>query len=273
LRVATFPRLNPRRSAEMLTVVALRLAADQHRQPQRRRAALRRLFASTSQRSPEDVALDRLHALQMLDCAHEQLGGHERSVLLLRAQGVGAAEAAAQMGVSYKSAESAYTRARRKLRAAGAVVVVGMAATLRRLHYVASTSPMAVAAGALACAVLAAPPQYVAGSAAPHAGLVDKGQRILLTSNHARPDRTVWLASPGRAGSAAQGDASSPVATKPRSRSAAEATQVAAVRIEVARGGAPASVERSHQDDSFSASVQNCLSTGVSLDPQHLGCP
>jgi RNA polymerase sigma factor (sigma-70 family) len=265
LRVATFEHLDHDRAGQMLTVVAMRLAVDQHRQPQRRRAALRRLFASTVARSPEDVALDRLDAMRMLGHA-DQLGAHERSVLMLRAQGIGAADVAGELGVTYKSVEGAYTRARRKLRAAaGATVALG-ALGLRHLLRGAATTP-AMAAVVAALAVLAVPVPSAARSGptqAPVDSAVRSAHRIAPAGASLQvPSRIAAVHAPPVA-------TSTPAPTTPRGGSAP--VQISAIDVRAAGVGAPVAMHRSDADQTFTQSLMQCVTGGPSLDPTHLGC-
>jgi len=268
IRVATFPQLDHDRAGQMLTVVAMRLAVDQHRQPQRRRAALRRLFASTVARSPEDMALDRLDALRMLDHAH-QLGVHERSVLMLRAQGADAADVAGELGVTYKAVEGAYTRARRKLRAAAAATVALGALGLRHVLRGVSTTPAMAAVVAALAVVAVSPPsaaRHASGGASAAGG--DAAQRSALriatrgsqpVSSQPRPSALAHAGAPAGPGGRSTAGAARP------------ATPVTAVDVRAAGVSAPAAVQQRDQDQSFTQSLLQCAAA-PSLDPQHLGC-
>lgn len=273
LRVATFPRLDPERAAQMLTVVALRLAVDEHRRPQRRRRALLRMFASTVARSPEDVALDRIAATQAL--AHTtQLGAAERSVLMLRAQGAGAAEVAGELGLSYKSAESAYTRARRKMRAAAAatVAMVGLAAR-HVLSGPSTASAMCVAA--LAVVAVTVPSPSAAGAA--RDGGANSG--VTMPDMHMAAGRVRAEVRDGGDGSRITSVSSLQVGRRaaggvlsPDGAQRPAGTPVADVKVQAAGVDAPVSQHRYNGQQSFSQSLVQCASGGLSLDPSHLGC-
>jgi len=275
LRVATFPNLDNARAAQMLTVVALRIAVDQHRQPQRRRAALRRLFASTVTRSPEDVALDRLQAQNMLEHA-ESLAGNERSVLLLRAQGAGAADVASELGLTYKSAESAYTRARRKLRAVAAATAALAGLGLRHaLRGTSSTSAMAATAVALV-ALAGSGDRAPVRAAGPGASAHDEHVQRLSNAGAVSASSPGSAAPRTEANSTGHGPAALRV-TAARSQASSPpsgaAQQVLAVDVKATGTDAPASVTRHHDGRSFTQAVADCVAQGVSVDPHRLGCP
>jgi DNA-binding CsgD family transcriptional regulator len=244
----------------------MRLAVDQHRQPLRRRAALRRLFASTVARSPEDEALDRLDARRMLGFA-DHLAAHERSVLLLRAQGVAAAEVAGELGVSYKSVEGAYTRARRKLRAAAGATAALAALGLRHLLRGISATP-AMAAAMATLAVLAVPMPSVASRPAHQPTLTDSVQRSSHRSIPAHDALTV--AQQPRDG--AQRVSTHTQSTDEASPAANPTTPVVNATVRAAGMSAPVSVHRRNESESFTQSLMTCAEGGISLDPHHLGC-
>lgn len=113
LRALTFDRLDEARVGPFLTTVALRLCADRHRRHARHVRALPRLVEIP--RGIEDAVVDRLLGLDALS-AIEAFPPRERDVLRGRAQGLSTAEVANHCGLTLKATESAYTRARARLR-------------------------------------------------------------------------------------------------------------------------------------------------------------
>jgi DNA-binding CsgD family transcriptional regulator len=235
------------------------------------------MFASMVARSPEDVALDRLQARHMLEEA-DRLAVNERSVLLLRAQGEGAADVARELGLSYKSVESAYTRARRKLRAAAAVTAALAAAALRHALRGTSTAS-AMAATAVALVALGTTGDRAPGNAdttAPGAH-DERVQRIAHDDSSATvaPGASVAHTVANLAGRGAGASRAGAAAAPPPNSSppAVSTQQVIAVELNTSSVNAPASVSRHHDGRSFTQALGDCVAQGVSLDPHHLGCP
>jgi RNA polymerase sigma-70 factor (ECF subfamily) len=115
LRAATFAKLDEQRVGAFLTSTALRLCVDEHRGWERRRLLRQRMAVRDDPPGPEDIVCDDALGSWLL-AQVEQLEGRERQVILARAGGMGTVEAAQQLGISVKSAESAFTRARARLR-------------------------------------------------------------------------------------------------------------------------------------------------------------
>ncbi|NGN67996.1 sigma-70 family RNA polymerase sigma factor [Streptomyces sp. A7024] len=114
IRAATFERLDETRVGPLLTTITLRLCVDQHR----RRAREQRMLRGHTAPVGEDVA-SRLCEQAAGAWLLEQtvaLGVREREVLLARASGLTPTETARHLRISVKSAESAFTRARKQLR-------------------------------------------------------------------------------------------------------------------------------------------------------------
>jgi len=134
LRVAEFEGLDPERVGALLTSVTVRLAVDIHRARARARRHLPRLVSVPAQQPPPDEAALDNHEAMWLAAQVQHLPEREREVLRHRAAGYSAGEAAARLSLSYKAAESAFTRARGRMRTwagAGALLV---AEYLRRLR-------------------------------------------------------------------------------------------------------------------------------------------
>lgn len=159
LRVAQFETLDAARVAAMLTSVTVRLAVDMHRHRVRARRYLPRLVSVTAQQEETDERiLDRGEASWLAAQLHH-LPDREREVLRERVAGYSPAEAAARLSLSHKSVESAFTRARGRMRGwagAGALLV---AEYLRRLRQRPAAFWAAVAAASAGCLVLSSVPQ------------------------------------------------------------------------------------------------------------------
>lgn len=117
LRVATHPRLDEQRVAGLLTTVLLRLCVDQHRATVRLRAAAPRLAAPDhTTGGADDTVCDNAEAAWLRSCVQD-LPDRERQVIQRRAAGLTAQQTATDLGVTYKAAEGALTRARTRLHA------------------------------------------------------------------------------------------------------------------------------------------------------------
>jgi DNA-binding CsgD family transcriptional regulator len=211
------------------------------------------------------VALDRLDALRMLDHAG-QLAAHERSVLMLRAQGAGAADVAGELGVSYKSVEGAYTRARRKLRAAAGAAIALAALGLRYLLRGVSATP-AMAAVVAALAVLAVP----VPSAARTNPVRTPADSAVRSAHRVAPPRTS-LQEPSRTAAPPTPPAATSTPAATTARGSAAPSQISAIDVRAAGAGAPVSVHRRDASESFTQTLVRCVATGPSLDPGRLGC-
>ncbi|MQY22617.1 RNA polymerase sigma factor [Nocardia macrotermitis] len=120
IRVATYDRLDETRLSALLTTVTLRLCVDSLRRSTRDANLARRSWqggAIAQAESAEYRICERAAGRWLLGYV-ERLGTREREVLLARASGLSTAEAACELAISHKSAESAFTRARRRLRTA-----------------------------------------------------------------------------------------------------------------------------------------------------------
>jgi RNA polymerase sigma-70 factor (ECF subfamily) len=122
VRIAVFDGIDANRVHALLLTVANRVGIDAHRADSRRAAHLIATAAALPPASPEDAATQRWELRRVLEIA-SHLPARERHVVLMRARDVPLPEIAVALGVSYKSAESALSRARAKLRhaLAGAV--------------------------------------------------------------------------------------------------------------------------------------------------------
>jgi len=118
IRAVTFEALDERRVAPLLTTIALRLCVDYQRRNVRDRRLLGRLgtLRGAEPGSDEHSRVVERDAAHWLLTQTDGLGTREREVILARANGMSTAEAAHALSITHKSAESAFTRARSRLR-------------------------------------------------------------------------------------------------------------------------------------------------------------
>lgn len=133
LRLALRNDLDPSRVRSLLTRTAMGIAIDRLRARGRaERLAIRLGGGMAAQTvSPEQVAGDRAD-LRRAFLAISSLPWSERRVLLLRVSGMSIAETARHLGVTQKSVEGAFTRARARLRILVGGALAWVAARLRR---------------------------------------------------------------------------------------------------------------------------------------------
>ncbi|MFF7360779.1 sigma-70 family RNA polymerase sigma factor [Streptomyces sp. NPDC008125] len=120
IRAVSFEALDESRVAALLTTITLRLCVDHQRGTQRdRRLAVRVQILRRPEPDPGSEVEHRVcnrAAGAWLLTQLTGLGNRERDVLLARARGLSTAETANALQITYKSAESAFTRARSRLR-------------------------------------------------------------------------------------------------------------------------------------------------------------
>lgn len=114
VRAAAFPALDAARAGAFLTSTVLRLCVDQHRARQRGDRAMHRSLGAAAEPSPEEVVCDQAEATWLLNML-STLRGRERQVLAARAAGRSTRQAAADLSISVKAAEGAFTRGRARL--------------------------------------------------------------------------------------------------------------------------------------------------------------
>ncbi|WP_307825099.1 sigma-70 family RNA polymerase sigma factor [Streptomyces sp. M2CJ-2] len=120
IRAVTFEALDESRVAALLTTITLRLCVDHQRGTQRDRRLAHRV--QILRRSEPDTGSEVEHRVceraagAWLLTQVTGLGNRERDVLLARARGMSTSETANALEITYKSAESAFTRARSRLR-------------------------------------------------------------------------------------------------------------------------------------------------------------
>ncbi|MET9254328.1 RNA polymerase sigma factor [Streptomyces sp. NPDC048182] len=114
IRAATFRDLDETRIGPFLTTVTLRLCTDVHRRDERARRLLRTAGAE-AMAGPEELicaAHEEAWVLGQVD----RLAGREHQVIVARLHGISTREFATRRGISLKAAESAFTKARARLR-------------------------------------------------------------------------------------------------------------------------------------------------------------
>lgn len=114
LRALDFDGLDENRVAAFLSTVTIRLCVDRHRACARDRRIIHRLWEPGCEEGPEERICDRLLGAWLLGLI-VALPTRERSVLQARADGLSTSEAARELGITPKAAESAFTRARTKM--------------------------------------------------------------------------------------------------------------------------------------------------------------
>lgn len=115
IRAATFTNLDESRLGKLLTSIALHLCVDNYRSRVRQHRLVSRGVVEHSTGPEEAVCEQAMGSWLMRQVS--ALSEREQQVIMARAQGLSTAQTAVSLGISHKSAESAYTRARAHLRA------------------------------------------------------------------------------------------------------------------------------------------------------------
>jgi len=270
LRAVTSENLDMSRAEAWLTRVTQRLCIDMFRRQARDDRIRGRLGeAETSSPSGEDAACD--HALGAWAIRRaEALAPRERDVLFARAAGHDAAAAARILGLTYKSAESAYTRARAKMQAAvrAALGALGLFGAERRRRTagasaVAVTAPVVVLLGLHSTLGWSDP----SGGGQPHAA------RPPIRTQQIEPAEYLYPPPPPQLGSVPTRPAAvAPAATPARAPATTrDVVSTRPVRVgPVHHDGARAGWER--PEESFEEAIERCLNKGVEITPERIGC-
>jgi RNA polymerase sigma-70 factor (ECF subfamily) len=177
LRLVRREDLDPTRVRSLLIRAALHLAIDHRRAAQRQQSAVVRLAGGMRSEaiSPERELQLRSEAARVL-AAIDSLPRRERQVMLLRLAGLTVAETAARLGISPKSVEGAYTRARARVRNLLGGLLTWLADRLRRM----ASSRGEAAATTVAALLFAAPGWLGVGdvSLGPHAAPKGSGSAV-----------------------------------------------------------------------------------------------
>jgi RNA polymerase sigma factor (sigma-70 family) len=272
-RVVAMSDVDVRRVGPLLSTVVANLAADTHRARARAvRAEPRLRAANLPLPSPEEEVCDVLEA-RWLWGRRDELPEQDRAVLEQRVLGRTAGEAAQALGVTYKAAESAYTRARARMRAiwraAAALLGILWGRPVRESAPV--VVPVAASAAAAVLTVLAlvvvpaedgqAATPGANGAVAPSA-LVGEASRAVSLSG--RPPAT-------------QPRPAATVAPKTVPVTPVPASEAGPVRVvpRTAAGpvGAPGvRFEEEREDQSVVESVFQCLGGGLIVSPTRVDC-
>lgn len=273
-RVASMRDVDIRRVGSLVTVVVANLAVDGHRSRARTSRIQERVTAGVlPEPSPDEAICDAAEA-RWLWSLRDGLADQDRRVLQLRADGRSIAQAAAELGVTYKAAENALGRARKRLKTAwsATAALLGILWGRRPAHPAAAlaTAPVAlVAAAALAVLSPAYQPQpEPQPDVRPHTAAAQKA-----APPAAAPDRTFapradapvlpQVDVPERRSNAAPAPTNAPPVTRE-----VETQPVEVLQHELS----PAAVEHHDNDRTFTEEIQRCLHQGPSLDPEALGC-
>jgi RNA polymerase sigma factor (sigma-70 family) len=269
LRVVTMPGVDPCRVGTLLTTVVANLAADGHRARARALRAQPRLATAHVAPSPEDAVCDDAEA-RWLWSRRGALPEQDRAVLELRTQGLTVAETAAALGVSYKASESAFTRARSRMRAIWQATAAMVGVLCGR------PAKQSGAGGAVAAAAVSA---AVVGSLLPSVpGLADPPPNVARTAPAPQEDRQA--AGGTERARAADGRVTTPA---PPSRSPAAAPAgtgptaqpVLLVPVVEAPHGTRSEgtrVEQRRPDESLERTLRRCLAGGLYVSPYHIDC-
>ena len=263
-RVAAMPNVDLARIGPLISTVVAHLAVDTHRRAARQQRAEPRLGVLVRHEpSPEEQVCD-VHEARWLQKSAASLPSQDRAVLEARAAGHSAREAADLLELSYKAAESSFTRARAKMqaiwRSTAAAIGILWAAHTRRPR-------AAVTAGALATAavMLLMPWVSVPGDAAP---------RTPATPSSGWPEPPQVDRGAARDDSVA-GPSEAPVRARasapPSSPSTTPILSTPPLANPAAQGFAT-TVTRERADESLADTLERCVREGVHLSVTQIGC-
>lgn len=268
-RVVAMPDVDLDRVGPLLATVVTNLAMDTHRA----RARASRVEARLGARpglvdSPEDDVCD-VEEARWLWRRRLDLGAQDRAVLELRAAGCGAAEAAAALDVSYKTAESAYTRARTKMRA-----IWRAAAALLGVLWWRPVRPRAEAT-VVALAASAAVVLVLLPGATQRADATVIPQRA-EPAQAATPSAPSILPRRGGGSVAEQPEPRTETVTPRRvdepGRSAPHLTAQAPSLSAAGAETGETRLVREHDEESFTETLQRCIDAGILVSPTHIEC-
>jgi len=151
--------LDPERVRSLLARTAVHIAIDRGRARRREEYAAARLRVDAERQVvwPDQLVTDRADERRVLN-AVDTLPPREREVMRLRlVVGLTVAETARLLGVTYKSIEGTYTRARARIRAMLGGALAWLVARMRRLGAPQSGEPLAAAAAVVVAVLLASP--------------------------------------------------------------------------------------------------------------------
>ena len=267
VRAVSVPELDPRTVGPLLSTIVKHLAADEHRRHQVSARYERRLSADHRPAAPVDERVCDASEASWLHQAAAALPEQDREVLLHRAAGHTVTGAASALGLSYRAAESAYTRARRSLLSTWrtTLALTGTAAAVLRRGFGRSVATMPVTAAAwLLLLTLPLAPTDPGREASPASKAPPTIPAVIITSAPAAAS-SAQVAAPGAA----------PRRHDPTSR----AVDPAAERVlDTGRIGNPAvaqaggAITREHDDETFAETIERCLRNGVEVAVTAVGC-
>lgn len=277
LRVATHKALDPTRVAGLLTVVVSNLCMDQHRATARLRKAAPKLAEPEAGDGGVALVCDLAEARWL----HEQasrLPQREQQVLAMRAAGSSAGETAEGLSVSYKAAESAYTRARSKLHAVWKATLGWLGCLLApRLRSREGAAAVLVPAAALTAVTLLVLQQPVTSSIADAPPVPSPVPSLTQTGTTLRPlPPATARARPSQAAArptSAQpkGNPRGPAAARPVP-SPARPLGTGPVGDKRIVGTDGVSVTDRHEDESLQQTLDRCLRKGFVLTLEERRC-
>lgn len=248
-------------------VVARHASIDLHRKAPRADLLSRVAHSEPPAHEPQSAVDDRLEAEWVAGLV-ARLPPQQQRVLWMRADGRSTTQIAAEMSLSYKAVESLTSRARHSVRAmiaAGGCVVAAATAVWRRAWLPVTPVVVAAAASTLIVATPWSP-------SAPPAASGDAPRATELTATAG-----ATTAGGSRDRVTTTPPARPPHLAPPRSTAAAVATDrrpttVLKGRRVAGTGHSDVEITRDDEDRTFVESVQDCLTGGLEVTPQNVGC-
>lgn len=264
-RVAAMPNVDLARVGPLVTVVVANLVTDAYRSAARASRAAPRL-AEHASRPPEEEILDRAEA-RWLWSRRVVLGDQDRRVLELRAQGLTVDATASALGVTYKAADRAFSRARSRMRevwrATAAAIGLLAARPGRRTPGQATTA----AVFAVATAVLALlPVTHDTPDAEPVPPPVQLQRAMTSPFREPLPIAVGQRGAVGPGQAAARIGGAAPAGAPDRREAATGPVTIGKL------GTSGVTVRERARDESFQETVQRCLDQGVEVSPTYVGC-
>jgi RNA polymerase sigma factor (sigma-70 family) len=258
-RVVAMPNLDLGRVGPLLSTVVANVAADTHRQHVRSHRLSSKVASTQVPVQAGDEQICDAAEARWLRSQLDTLGERERSVLELRAEGRTVAETAAALGMTYKAAESAFTRGRHALKALWRATLVAVgAATVRGFRSSERTAAAVALAAAMSFAVAV---QFVPQQPT-------QAQHVTSPAMPETAYRAVTLG-PSSANDAPRTGTEKVVSQ----RSAHRSQELANIQPPhtYARPGR-IRVTREHPDESFLDTVQRCIRKGLTIRPDKIRC-
>jgi RNA polymerase sigma-70 factor (ECF subfamily) len=264
-RVVAMPDVDLHRIGPLLSKVVANVATDTHR----RGARGSRLIAKAGGALVQDEAMDEpvcdAAEARWLRAQLSRLNPQDRAVLEMRADNRTVAETAAALGISYKAAESAFTRARSALKAMWRATLAALGLAFGRAAKSARAVPAgAVAAGMVLALVLGPPGAASSPPGQPGGAATGTGARMTAA---AKAQQNVLLAQPAPPGS---GRPRTPARHAPGPESVSRS--VVTIARPEAIGGGSTRVTQRHPEESPQETIARCLSKGVDVSPTRIRC-